>query len=293
MNASNNAPELNLDTIRRTGQKPDYRTQGNWLARYWARPSAIYGTWIAIKLGLSANTITTLAAVSWLGEAVCIGIGTKYGLLTGVAAGFLGFWLDHVDGQVARSTKSTSLEGIFFDYWMHTAHCLVRAFGLGWGCYRATGDAQAIFAGMTAAFGWVMLSQFNDAKYKAIFAFLKSNKSHVKMKSREGLIPDSDKTQNDAGQQNEQAPHPIQRKSIAQLISTVLTRLQEPHNVLTIELIIAIALISNQSAGIRIWYNCLLFWASVSVLLATGRLVRAVQKKRISEEFQVYFDLNQ
>ena len=166
---------ISLRIIRETAQKPDYRAKGNILARKWARPMAVYGTWLAIRLGLSAHSVTAFAAISWLCEAVCISRGDRIWFSIGVFFGFAGFWLDHVDGQIARVTKSQSLEGIYFDFWIHTAHALVRAFGLGWGLYQATGYDLAILSGMATGFGWLMLSYSNDSKYKALFAHLNSN----------------------------------------------------------------------------------------------------------------------
>ena len=42
-------------------QKDRHREIGNWLARRVARPSAVYGTWLAVRLGLSAHQVTLAA----------------------------------------------------------------------------------------------------------------------------------------------------------------------------------------------------------------------------------------
>src|SRR5215469_6588036 len=52
-----------LAELRAEAQKARHREIGNWLARRVGRPTAIYGTWLAVRLGLSANQVT---AAAWL-----------------------------------------------------------------------------------------------------------------------------------------------------------------------------------------------------------------------------------
>lgn len=269
-----------LQEIRRLGQKPNYRTQGNLLARYWARPCAIYGTWVAVRLGVSAHFITALAAIAWLGEAVCISTGRPGWFAIGVFLGFLGFWLDHVDGQVARVTNTQSIDGIFIDFWMHTAHSLVRGFGLGWGLYQATGNNLAILGGMSAAFGWTMLGHANDARYKAFFARLKS--SHHVFTTHRPIHDRRDQL-------------PLKKKdcslSIRKLISWPLAKLQEPHVVLFIETLIWISFYLGLKPHYLAWATCLSFWGVTAPMLAIARLARLVMKGQISSEFHEWFQM--
>ena len=52
--------------------------------------------------------------------------------VAGVALAHLSFWLDHVDGQVARWRGTASLDGVYFDYMMHNAA------SIGWDSPSAT-----------------------------------------------------------------------------------------------------------------------------------------------------------
>lgn len=47
------------------GSQSRFRNQevGNWLARRVGRPSAVYGTWLAVRLGVSAHQVTLAALV--------------------------------------------------------------------------------------------------------------------------------------------------------------------------------------------------------------------------------------
>src|SRR5580704_4600488 len=95
-------PGPTIAQLRAQVQKDRHREIGNWLARRVARPTAVYGCWLAIRLGLSAHQVTLLALGSWLLASLAIGTGDRTLFVIGVALAQVGFWLDHVDGQVAR-----------------------------------------------------------------------------------------------------------------------------------------------------------------------------------------------
>ena len=99
-----------LAELRTCVHKDRHREIGNWLARRVARPTAVYGCWLAIRLGSIPRTMgdtwlaLTLAGTSprlHTGTAP-IGTGTRTLFVLGVILAYLAFWLDHVDGQVAR-----------------------------------------------------------------------------------------------------------------------------------------------------------------------------------------------
>lgn len=267
---------VSISEIRERAQKPQWRTDGNWLARLWARPAAVYGTWVALRLQLSANFITSLAAVAWLFEAICIGSGRVIWFEIGVLFGFIGFWLDHVDGQVARMTNSESVSGIFLDFWMHTAHGLVRAFALGFGLYKTTGNDLFLLYGMATAFGWAMLSHSNDARYKAFLAQLnKADKPFAAQKPKLQSRPDI--TCN-------RPSWPLRR-----LLTWPLVKAQEPHIVLLLETAVGIGFLINQATGLILWRYFLLFWAFTSPMLAVARVSRLVISRQIDREFDSWF----
>jgi hypothetical protein len=146
---------------------------GNWLARRVGRPSAVYGTWLAIRIGATAHVVTLAALVANLGGAVAIGTGSRLGFVAGVVALVLGYWLDHVDGQVARWNESESVSGIYFDYLLHHATALGLGFALGFGLALRGGSVGWATAGFLIAAGWTGLNLHNDCRYKAMFGRLK------------------------------------------------------------------------------------------------------------------------
>src|SRR5579883_893802 len=89
-----------LAELRARVHKARHREIGNWLARRVARPSAVYGTWLAVRLGLSPHQVTAAAWLSSMAAATAIGLGSRAMFVVGIALAHLAFWLDHVDGQV-------------------------------------------------------------------------------------------------------------------------------------------------------------------------------------------------
>ena len=93
-----------LDELRARVHKGRHREIGNWLARRWARPAAVYGTWLAVRLGLSAHAVTTLALLTGLAAAVAMGTGTR----AGFGAGAIG---DH-RGEALRLARRREGEDV-------------------------------------------------------------------------------------------------------------------------------------------------------------------------------------
>ena len=178
-----------LAELRSRVQKQHHRTIGNWLARRVGRPSAVYGTWLAVRLGVSAHAVTSLALLASVGAAVAIGSGGRWGFVGGVGLAYLAFWLDHVDGQVARWRGTSSLDGVYFDYLMHHVASLTLGFALGFGLAVRSGDPLWAVAGGLIALGWVMLSLHNDCRYKAFFQRLKATSGAFRVEGGAGGRP--------------------------------------------------------------------------------------------------------
>jgi len=178
-----------LAELRDRAQKGRHREIGNILARRFARPTAIYGTWLAVRFGLSAHQVTLAALTASLAAAGAIGAGDRFGFVLGVALLHLAFWLDHVDGQVARWRRTASLDGVYFDYLMHHAAGATLGFALGFGLAVRTGKLPWAIAGFAIAVGWGFLSLHNDCRYKAFFQRLKSSDRSFRVDGGSGGKP--------------------------------------------------------------------------------------------------------
>lgn len=263
-----------LDELRVTAHKGRHREIGNWLARRVARPTAIHGTWLAIRLGLSAHQVTLLSLASSLAGAVAIGTGSSDGFLIGVVGLHLGFWLDHVDGQVARWRRTASLDGVYLDYLMHHLVNLALGFGLGFGLSIRDGRPAWSVAGFAIAIGWAVLSLHNDCRYKAFFQRLKSAGECYRVDGGSG------------GRPAPPAPWPRRGRGI---ITWPLYKLCEPHVVLMILTLLVIPARLAPACWLFGWRAMALGLAVLAPGLAAARVARAIGRGSVEVEFAEWF----
>ena len=178
-----------LAELRARVHKRHHLVIGNWLARRVGRPSAVYGTWLAVRLGVTANLVTGAALLTSVGAAVAIGSGSRWGFVGGVGLVCLAFWLDHVDGQVARWRGTSSLDGVYLDYLMHHIANLTLGFALGFGLAERSKDPLWTVSGGLIALGWATLSLHNDCRYKAFFQRLKASSGAFRVEGGAGGRP--------------------------------------------------------------------------------------------------------
>ncbi len=276
-----------LEELRQRAHKPDHRTRGTWLARWIARPLAIYGTWLAIRLGLSAHSVTALSLVAGLAGALTIGMGTSSGFLIGVVLLLIAYWLDHVDGQVARFTCSTSLEGVYFDFWMHQLTLLALGYLLGYALSISEVNSLWTLAGFAVGSGWLMLRVHDDCLAKAHLQRLDSGGIRYATRS----VYDA----GSVGKRNGCDRSSIGLTGISLLIRAIrgvhriCLHLCEPPNILATLSVLGII------AWIRadLWSGSLavyvLAMAGLAPTLALARLVRSVRTGSIQRSFDARF----
>ena len=263
-----------LAELRGRVQKARHREVGNWLARRVGRPAAVYGTWAAIRLGASAHQVTTAALFANIAAALAIASGTRAGFVVGVALAHLAFWLDHVDGQVARWRGTASLGGVYLDYLMHHAAALALGFGLGYGLAVRTGDVRWAAAGFAIAAGWAFLGLHNDCRYKAFFQRLKREPGPFRVDGGAGGRP--------------APPAPWPRRGRGRLTWPAY-KICEPHAVLIgLSLLAGLAIVSP-AAWLVDWRGGVVLMAILAPTLAAGRAARAVVRGSVDDEFDRWF----
>lgn len=263
-----------LEELRATAQKRRHREIGNWLARRVGRPSAIYGTWAAVRLGLSAHQVTFAALVAGLGGAAAIAGGGRIGFVIGVALGHLAFWLDHVDGQVARWRKTATLDGVYYDYIMHHVVNMALGFALGFGLAVRTGRLDWAAAGFAIALGWTALGLHNDCRYKAFIQRLKSASASYRV---------------DGGAGGRPAPAPGWPRRGLGVVTYPAYKACEPHVVLLCLTGGALLAIASPGAWEWCWRVYVAGMAVVAPLLGAARIQRAVTRGATETEFQTWF----
>ena len=263
-----------LAELRATVQKQKHREIGNWLARRVARPTAVYGSWVAVRLGCSAHQVTLAALAAGLGGAIAIGTGSRAGFMLGLALAHLGFWLDHVDGQVARWRGTACLDGVYLDYVMHHVGNLSLGFGLGFGLASRSGQPAWALAGFAIAGGWALLSLHNDCRYKAFFQRLKSASGTYLVAGGGGGRPSP--------------PASWPKRGIG-LWSWPLYKVCEPHVVLITITGLAVLAGLRPSLWLSCWQTGVLVMAVLAPLLGAARIARSVTSGTAEAEFARWF----
>jgi phosphatidylglycerophosphate synthase len=271
----NQAPTM--AELRARVQKDRHREIGNWLARRVARPSAVYGTWLAVRLGVSAHQVTLAALVASGAAAGAIGLGSRWGFVVGVILLHLAFWLDHVDGQVARWLKTASLDGVYLDYLLHHATNLALGFALGYGLAARTGDPRWAAAGFAIALGWTMISLHNDCRYKALFQRLKRETGAMRVECGGGARP------------SPPAPWPRRWPGV---LTWPAFKACEPHVVLIGLTVLALAAIVTPWVWLALWRWGVRGMAILAPVLAIGRSARAVSRRAAETEFDLWFQID-
>ena len=247
---------------------------GNWLARRFARPTAIFGTWLAIRLGLSAHQVTAAALVVSIASAAAIGGGSRIGFIAGAGLGLLAFWLDRVDGQVARWRGAVSLVGVYLDYLMHHAATLSLGFGLGYGLASRTGRLPWAAAGFAVGAGWTFLNLHNDCRYKAFFQPLKRASGSFRVVGGAG---------------DRSGSSPRRRRSARALLTDPAYMICEPHASLVAVLLLAALAAVSPRWWVVSWALYVSGMAILAPVLAVGRIARAVARRSVDEEFDRWF----
>lgn len=92
---------------------------GHWFNRLVTRWFSIYFTWLFVKLGISANTVTFMMILSGLAGFALSLPHLLWVNIAGAVLLLMGEVLDCVDGEVARWTKKSSLKGFYLDLVNH------------------------------------------------------------------------------------------------------------------------------------------------------------------------------
>jgi hypothetical protein len=269
-----NGRQPTLAELRVRVQKGRHREIGNWPARRIGRPSAVYGCWLAVRLNLSAHQVTTAAWLSSFAAAASIGMGTRPMFVVGVALAHLSFWLDHVDGQVARWRGTASLDGVYLDYLMHHAANLALGFALGYGLAARSGDLRWTIAGFSIGGGWALLSLHNDCRYKAFFQRLKSATFSYRVDAGGGGRP--------------QPPAAWPRRG-RDAFTWPAYKACEPHVVLLGLTLLALMALLVPSIWLDLWRGGVCAMAALAPVLGIARIARAVVGHKVEDEFSRWF----
>lgn len=117
--------------------------------RYVVRPLSYLVSYPFIKFGISANTASYISfLISILGLFVVVGWPQKMGVL--IAAIIFNFWIifDAVDGNIARTTGSTSETGNYIDAIAGYFYLMVLYVSLGYASFKLSNNIMNLYVGM-------------------------------------------------------------------------------------------------------------------------------------------------
>ena len=133
-----------------------------WISRYFVRPISIYFTKLFIKLNISPNTVTFASSILALSGSFILIKATLYSYILSAILVFSFFFLDHVDGELARyysaiqgSKKESYIDisGKFFDRIIHYFQGASFYVCLGMGLTMQDGNIIWFFAGLIGGLG--------------------------------------------------------------------------------------------------------------------------------------------
>lgn len=266
---------LSLSEIRAVCQKPNYKTVGNWMVRTFLRDAAVPCTWLFLRLQISANVTTCLAIATAFFAGIFLAVPGAIFFLCGAVLLQIWYYLDHVDGQIARCLGTASMTGRFFDYAMHHfVHGWVF-FGSGLFLYFSQENCLYLFGAGVSGLIIVMFNLTHDIKYKTFFEY------NERAKRGESVVT----TQQNSGKTAEE------KKWLLKRAFSLVHKLNEIHvfmNLITITAVLDL-----------IWGGSMLrtilgfFYLCSGLLLTFLKYYRVIVSRSVDKEFQVWFLENQ
>jgi len=127
------------------------RSAEHWTGHLYMRRISIYGTRLALRLGLSANSVTGLMVVAGLVAVGVVAVPGLWGAIAGALLIQLYLGLDCVDGEVARVRGTEGARGIYLD---RLGHYLVEGGMLvALGMRASDGALEPVVIGLLGAIG--------------------------------------------------------------------------------------------------------------------------------------------
>lgn len=174
-----------LRELNKVCQKPRYREVGNWMVRHILRDAALPVTWVLLHTRTTANQVTLVSLLAGLAGIACLAFQGHACYLWGVAGIQLWYFLDHVDGQLARYYKTASLTGRFYDFMVHHIIHGALFFALGWYATSRWEQPFWIFWGFVVSLAMIAFNLLQDARAKTYYERFLSQKKITVLSSPE------------------------------------------------------------------------------------------------------------
>lgn len=167
------------DICQRSEGSPDWRSQS--LEGRLNRVISIYFTWVFIRLPFSPNQITAFGTAVYLAGAAMFAFNSYKLNFVGVALIIISFWLDAVDGELARYRKLTTGGGVGGVYTEPVSHDIQYGFvflPIAYGAYLHVGAAWPLVAGFLATSAKLMF-RLLEFRYNTLDRFWSAQKGET------------------------------------------------------------------------------------------------------------------
>ncbi len=262
----------NLKELNDLCQKPQYKEVGNWMVRKILRPAAVPITWLLLHTPITANQVTFMAILTGLLGNYLLALPSSSSYLWGTILLQLWYLLDHVDGQIARYRKTSSLTGRFYDFLMHHLIHGTVLMGLGWHLWKIYSFDFWLFWTFIASGSLIFFNLLFDIQYKAYFEKIARNRTiHIKEK---------------------QLSLPIAKKTPAffHYCFSLLHKSCEMHitmNILTLGALLQIFIAPKTDFRVVIF----LYYAAAAPILFITKTYRLISSKKIDLDFENTYDI--
>ena len=259
-----------LKELNQICQKPRYREVGNWMVRHFLRDAALPVTWLLLHTSVTANQVTIISLIMGLVGIYFFAIPSAGFFLTGAILLELWYFLDHVDGQIARYRKTACLSGRFFDFITHHLIHGVIFFSLGLYALQVTGKLFCVLLGFTASVAMIFFNLTSDTKYKTFV---------------EALIDSGRSIKIDKGASRPESKGAL---NLFQSIYSTLHKLSEIHVLMNLLTLFAfLEFVMKIKFDFR--YGVLIFYGLAVPVLTLVKITYLISKRKIDEEFHFLF----
>ncbi len=266
-----------LSELNKICQKPDYRKKGNWMVRTFLRDAALPCTWLLLHTPVTADQVTFFALLTGLLGCLFLALPGTGCFLGAVFLLQLWYYLDHVDGQIARYRKTSCLTGRFFDFLMHHLIHAAAVLGLGLAFSQtAKLGTPGCFLAVLVSFFMTFFNLLHDIKSKAFVEKLQQSEAAV-------ITPRTNAEQKNTGMSaSEPAP-------LAKRLFSFLHKSCEIHVLMNVLTAFALAELLVFKDGLRI--ISYLYYGPVIIVITILKFTYVISRRKIDEEFQNTFTL--
>lgn len=265
-----------LKELNQKCQKPRYKEVGNWMVRNLLREAALPMTWLLLHTPVTANQVTLASIFVGVSGISLFTFHSPACFLAGALLLQFWYYLDHVDGQIARYRGTACLSGRFFDFVTHHLIHGIVLFGLGLYAYLETGHLVFVIWGFAGSLSTMMFNLIPDTQYKTYFEkILSLKKIGLKQAQTAGTPAVKEKAQG------------IRR------IFSLLHKSHEIHVMMNVLTAASILQLMPRFASVNFRIVLFIFYGLAAPLLAVAKTAYLIRSRKIDEEFESTFTVTE